>query len=101
MRHLHRGKGKENGAQARSGRGSGFTERGKKCGTYRRNRNQPAERFTNTPESDADDDRDPNDYEDMIKLTQKDLSQPVKKAKNALMVGDFRSKCLMHHSPFH
>jgi hypothetical protein len=100
MRHLGCGKGKENGAQARNGGGCGFAGRGKKRATYRRNRNQP-EQFTETLESDPEDDRDPDDYEDMIKLMQKELLHPVKKAKNALMVSDVCLKGSMHIHHFH
>src|ERR1700677_1463920 len=76
--------------QASRGRGA-YAGRGKKKHTvYRRRAPDPDdaddEGLTSEDENDIDDDRDPDDYEDMINTPAKDLPPAVQAAKTMLMV---------------
>jgi hypothetical protein len=76
-----RGRG-QNTNQAR-----GFSGRGKKKRTrYRRRTASPDEEEDTYQNAEPEDDRDPNDYQCMLKTSTADLDPNVRKAKNALMV---------------
>ena len=71
----------------------------KKRNYYRRHAVQASEEGDDAVEDqlsedqiDIDDDRDPDDFEDMVNTRSKDLSPPVQAAKTALMVSIYASE---------